>query len=132
MELFKLLGTIAIDSSGATKALDDVSEKAESTEGEVSSAVSKIGTVAGNIAKGIGVAGAAIGGAWLAAIEGSREYRAEMALLESAFQTAGHSSTEAKNTASSACAADKYFFVIADTVALSASKIPMIFLILIF
>lgn len=98
MELFKLLGTIAVDSSGATKALDDVSEKAGSTSGEVSSAVSKIGTVAGNIAKGIGVAGAAIGGAWLAAIEGSREYRAEMALLESAFATAGHSSTEAKNT----------------------------------
>ena len=98
MELFKLLGTIAVDSSGATKALDDVSEKAGSTSGEVSSAVSKIGTVAGNIAKGIGIAGAAIGGAWIAAIEGSREYRTEMGLLESAFKTAGHSSTEAKNT----------------------------------
>ena len=98
MELFKLLGTIAVDSSGATQALDDVSQKAESTRDEVSSAVSKIGTVAGNIAKGIGVAGAAIGGAWIAAIEGSREYRTEMGLLESAFETAGHSSTEAKNT----------------------------------
>lgn len=98
MELFKLLGTIAVDGSGATKALDDVSDKAGTTSDEVSSAVTKIGTVAGNIAKGIGVAGAAIGGAWLAAIEGSREYRAEMALLESAFATAGHSSTEAKNT----------------------------------
>ena len=98
MELFKLLGTVAIDSNGATQALDDVSEKAGSTRDEVSSAVTKIGTVAGNIAKGIGIAGAAIGGAWIAAIEGSREYRAEMALLESAFQTAGHSSTEAKNT----------------------------------
>ena len=98
MELFKLLGTIAVDSSGANQALDDVSQKAGSTSDEVSSSVSKIGTVAGNIAKGIGVAGAAIGGAWIAAIEGSREYRAEMALLESAFETAGHSSTEAKNT----------------------------------
>ena len=98
MELFKLLGTIAVDSSGATKALDDVSEKAGSTSGEVSSAVSKIGTVAGNIAKGIGVAGAAIGGAWLAAIEGSREYRAEMGLLDGAFKASGHSSAEAKQT----------------------------------
>jgi len=98
MELFKLLGTIAVDSSGATQALDDVSQKAGSTSNEVSSAVSKIGTVAGNIAKGIGIAGAAIGGAWIAAIEGSREYRTEMGLLESAFKTAGHSSTEAKNT----------------------------------
>lgn len=98
MELFKLLGTVAVDSSGANKALDDVSQKAGSTSDEVSSSVSKIGTVAGNIAKGIGVAGAAIGGAWIAAIEGSREYRTEMGLLESAFETAGHSSTEAKNT----------------------------------
>ena len=63
MELFKLLGTIAVDSSGANQALDDVSQKAGSTSDEVSSSVSKIGTVAGNIAKGIGVAGAAIGGA---------------------------------------------------------------------
>lgn len=98
MELFKLLGTIAVDSSGATQALDDVSQKAGSTSNEVSSAVSKIGTVAGNIAKGIGIAGAAIGGAWIAAIEGSREYRAEMGLLDGAFKASGHSSAEAKQT----------------------------------
>ena len=98
MELFKLLGTVAIDSAKAEKALDDVSEKAGSTGNEVSSAVSKIGTVAGNIAKGIGVAGAAIGGAWIAAIEGSREYRAEMGLLDGAFKASGHSSAEAKQT----------------------------------
>lgn len=98
MELFKLLGTVAVDSSGATKALDDVSDKAGSTRDEVSSAVTKIGTVAGNIAKGIGVAGAAIGGAWIAAIEGSREYRAEIGLLDGAFKASGHSSEEAKQT----------------------------------
>ena len=98
MELFKLLGTIAIDSTKANQALDDVSEKAGSTGNEVSSAVSKIGTVAGNIAKGIGIAGAAIGGAWIAAIEGSREYRAEMGLLDGAFKASGHSSAEAKQT----------------------------------
>jgi len=43
-------------------------------------------------------AGAALGGAWVAAIEGTREYRAQMGLLDSAFQASGHSSTEAKNT----------------------------------
>lgn len=98
MELFKLLGTIAVDSSGATQALDDVSQKAGSTSNEVSSAVSKIGTVAGNIAKGIGIAGAAIGGAWIAAIEGSREYRTEMGKLDTAFKAAGFSSETAKQT----------------------------------
>lgn len=39
-----------------------------------------------------------MGGAWIAAIEGTREYRAQMGLLDSAFQASGHSSTEAKNT----------------------------------
>ena len=98
MELFRLLGTIAIDSAGATQALDDVSERAGSTSDEVSSAVSKIGGVAGKIAKGIGIAGAALGGAWIAAIEASREYRTEMGKLDTAFQVAGFSSETAKNT----------------------------------
>lgn len=98
MELFKLLGTIAIDGTNANRTLNDVAAKAGSTSSEVESAVNKIGGVAGKIAKGIGVAGAAIGGSWIAAIEGSREYRTEMGLLDSAFATAGHSSTAAKNT----------------------------------
>jgi len=98
MELFKLLGEIAIDNTKANKALDEVAERAGTTSGEVETAVNQIGTVAGNIAKGIGLAGVALGGAWIAAIEGSREYRAEMGLLEGAFQASGHSSAEAKKT----------------------------------
>ena len=57
-----------------------------------------MGKAALGLGKFVVTAGAALGGAWLAAIEGSREYRAEMGLLDSAFQTAGHSSEEAKNT----------------------------------
>ena len=98
MELFKLLGEIAVDNTKANKALDEVAERAGTTSGEVETSVNKIGTVAGNIAKGIGLAGVALGGAWIAAIEGSREYRAEMGLLEGAFQASGHSSAEAKQT----------------------------------
>ena len=98
MELFKLLGTIAIENDSAMKALDDTAEKASSTSDETQDAFSKIGSVAGTLAKGVVVAGAALGGAWLAAIEGSREYRAEMGLLEGAFQASGHSSAEAKKT----------------------------------
>lgn len=48
--------------------------------------------------KGLGVAGVAVGGAILTLTEGTREYRAQMGLLDSAFQKSGHSSTEAKNT----------------------------------
>jgi len=57
-----------------------------------------IGNVSGKIAKGIGVSALAIGGAWVAAIEGTREYRTEMGKLDTAFVTNGHSSEAAKKT----------------------------------
>ena len=98
MELFKLLGTIVINNEQAKQELDETAKKAADTSNETQDAFNKIGTVAGGIVKGIATAGAALGGAWLAAIEGSREYRTEMGKLDSAFQTAGHSSEVAKKT----------------------------------
>lgn len=98
MELFKLLGEIAIDNSRANQALEETARQAGSSSSEVSSAVNKIGSVAVTIAKGIATASVAIGGAWLAAIEGSREYRTEMGKLDTAFITNGHSSETAKKT----------------------------------
>ena len=98
MELFKVLGTIAVDNQPAIKALDDTAKRAGVTSSETSEAFSKIGAVAGGIAKGVGIAGAALGGAWIAAIEGSREYRTEMGKLDTAFVTNGHSSEVAKQT----------------------------------
>ena len=98
MELFKLLGTIAIDNDEAIKSLDDTSKKAQDSSEETKGAFQKIGTVAGGIAKGVVTVGAALGGAWIAAIEGSREYRTEMGKLETAFVTNGHSAEAAKQT----------------------------------
>ena len=98
MELFKLFGKVAIDNTEANSALDETTKKANDSANETESAFGKIGNVAGTIAKGIGIAGLAIGGAFVGAIESTREYRAEMGLLESAFTTAGHSSEEAKRT----------------------------------
>jgi hypothetical protein len=98
MEIFRLLGTVAIDSANAEQALDDVADRAGNTGNEVDSALGKIGTVTLNVAKWVAGAGIALGGAWIAAIEGSREYRAEMAKLDTAFVTNGHSSEAAKQT----------------------------------
>lgn len=98
MEIFRLLGNVVIDNDSAIRALDDTSRRAGETSGETQEAFRKIGSVAGGIAKGIGVAGAALGGAWLAAIEGSREYRTEMGKLDTAFVANGHSSEAAKKT----------------------------------
>lgn len=98
MELFRLLGRIAIDNTEANDALDETGQKAKDTSGETESAFGKIGSVAGTIARGVVTAGVAIGGAWLAAIEGSREYRSEMGKLDTAFVSNGHSSASAKQT----------------------------------
>lgn len=70
MEIFKILGTVAIDTNDAEKALSDVSETAKSKSNETSEAFSTIGKVAGTIGKAVVTAGTAIGGAWIAAIEG--------------------------------------------------------------
>lgn len=68
------------------------------TSGEVETHFNRIGTAAAGIMRGMGIVGAAIGGAMFAVTEGTREYRAQMGLLDGAFQAAGHSSAEAKNT----------------------------------
>lgn len=87
MEIFRILGTIAIDNTDALNALDETGERAQNASNETESTFGKIGNVAGKIAKGVATAGAAIGGAWLVAIEGSREYRTEMGKLDTAFVT---------------------------------------------
>ena len=98
MELFKLLGTIAVDANQAHKAIDDTSSKADNARKQTSTAFSAIGGAALALGRTVITAGAALGGAWVAAIEGTREYRAQMGLLDSAFQASGHSSTAAKTT----------------------------------
>lgn len=98
MEIFRLLGTIAVNNTAANKAIADTSKQAEDGRQRINGAFAAIGTAAGKIAKGIGMAGMALGGAWIAAVEGTREYRTQMGMLETAFQTAGHSSEAAKKT----------------------------------
>lgn len=98
MELFKLFGKIAIDNTEAKTAIDDTTKKAKDGEKEQTSAFAKIGSAASALGKGMLGVGAAMGGAFVAAVEGTREYRTQMGLLESAFETAGHASEEAKNT----------------------------------
>lgn len=98
MELFRLLGTIAVDNEQANRAIADTASNAEDGSNKTSEAFQKIGHAAGTIVKGIAVAGAALGGAWVAAIESTREYRTEMGKLDTAFQVSGHSSATAKQT----------------------------------
>lgn len=98
MKIFELLGEIAIKNDEANKAIDETTQKADEGSEKTSSAFEKIGTAALGIGKFIAGAGMALGGAFVAAVEGTREYRAQMGLLDAAFLASGHSSTEAKNT----------------------------------
>lgn len=98
MELFKLLGKIAIDNEAANKAIDETSEKAQTSSRETEGAFAKIGGAATKIATGVGLAGAALGGAWIAAIEGTREYRTHMGMLDTAFQMNELSADAARQT----------------------------------
>ena len=98
MEIFKLLGRIAIDTTEAEKALDDTTQKAKDTGNETEGAFSKIGRAAGTIGRAVLTAGAALGTAWIAAIEGTREYRTHLAMLDAAFETSGLSSDMARKT----------------------------------
>lgn len=98
MELFRLLGRIAVDNADANNAIDETANRAEQGSQKTDSSFKKIGESALKIGKAVLTAGVALGGAWVAAIEGSREYRTEMGKLDTAFQTNGHSSEAAKKT----------------------------------
>lgn len=98
MELFRLLGTIAVDNEQANRALSETAGQAENTGRKTESAFAGIGKAALGIGKVVLGAGVALGTAWIAAIEGSREYRTEMGKLDTAFVTNGHSSEAATKT----------------------------------
>lgn len=67
MELFKLLGTIAVDNSGAKSAIDETTGHAEQSQSKISSAFSKIGGAAVKVGKTM-AAGLAVGSAAMVAI----------------------------------------------------------------
>lgn len=60
MELFKLLGTVAIENSGAISAIDETTNKATQSESKIASAFEKIGSAAIKVGKTI-AAGLAVG-----------------------------------------------------------------------
>ena len=93
-----MLGTIAIDAQQANEAITDTTERAQDAENKVAGAFAKIGGAAVKFGAAFITAGAAIGGAWVAAIESTREYRTQMGMLDTAFQTANHSTEAARQT----------------------------------
>ena len=96
--IFSLFGEILIDNTNADKSIDKTTKKAEGGGSKVGKAFAAIGNGAVAMGKAIVTGTAAIATALVATAENTREYRGEMAKLETAFTTAGHSATAAKNT----------------------------------
>ena len=90
MELFKLLGKIAVDNSEANKALDDTSQKGEKTQSKLSKAFGAMGKGAVAVGKtvmtGLAVGGAAMGALTVKALNMSGELEQNMGGSEAVFK----------------------------------------------
>ncbi len=101
-ELFRLLGTIAVDNDEAIQALNDTSSTGEQTQSKLSKAFSGIGKGAAVVGKAVGTAmiagGAAMGGLTVKALNLSGELEQNMGGSEAVFkQYAGKMQETAKN-----------------------------------
>lgn len=89
-ELFKILGTVAVDNSGANDALDETTGKAEKSHGNISKAFSKIGEAAVAVGKtmavGLGVAATAIGGIAKASLDSYADYEQLVGGVDTLFK----------------------------------------------
>lgn len=93
-DLFKLVGTIAIDNAEANAAIDETIGKA----GEAKTAISGIRETAVTVGKAFTGVATILGGAFVTSVENTREYREQMNMLTTAFSSSGHSAEAAKQT----------------------------------
>ena len=98
MNIFRLFGEIAIKNEEANKAITDTTKKGEEAGKKLKNAFSNIGKFAKTAGTAIVTAGTAIAGAMVSLADNTRDYRTEMAKLDTAFVTNGHSSKTAKET----------------------------------
>lgn len=101
MELFRLLGKVAVDNGDAVRSIDETTGRAESARTKMGNSFQKIGeksTALGQKMKGASVAAGGLLTAMASSAETTREYRTDMGKLETAFTTSGHSAGTAKQT----------------------------------
>lgn len=97
-ELFKLLGTIAVENDAANKAIDETTDKAGRAESRMSSAFKGIGNAALKFGKvvvtGMGMAAVAIGGLVTSAVKAYADYEQLIGGVETLFGAQGMSLEE--------------------------------------
>ena len=98
MELFKLLGTIAIENTDAVKALKETSAEGEKTQSKLSGAVEKIGGAVAKVGKvvaaGVGAASTAMGAMTTLAVKSYADYEQLVGGVETLFGAGGKSLAE--------------------------------------
>ena len=98
MNIFELFGTIAINNRDANSAISDTTTRAERAGSRIQKAFKNIGQATMKVAKPVVAGATAIGTAFVATIEKTRDYRTSMAQLEAAFKTHGYTVEDAKDT----------------------------------
>lgn len=94
MEIFRLIGSVFVDTDSADKSLKKTDKNAQGLGSKLLSA----GKAAGKFALGVAGAAAAAGTALIAVAENTREYRTEQGKLQTAFETSGFSAETARKT----------------------------------
>lgn len=94
LEIFKLVGSVFVDTASAEKSLQKTDKKAGSLGATLVNGIKSVGKFAATM----GTAVVAAGGAVVALTESTREYRTEQGKLEAAFKAAGFEGNEARTT----------------------------------
>lgn len=94
LEIFRLVGSVFVDTDEANKSLQKSDKDAESLGKRLVS----VGEAAGKFALGVVGAATAAGTALVAVAENTREYRTEQGKLQAAFETSGFAAGEATST----------------------------------
>lgn len=101
MDLFKLMGTIAVDNSKANEQIDETTSKAEGAGKRQSSAFSKVTSAAGKLATGVVAVGGtmvAAAGSMIALSTSTEDYAVQQGKLQTAFETTGKTAEQAQST----------------------------------
>ena len=94
MEIFKLFGSIFVDTDKADKSI----QKTEGFVTKLGKGFVEVVKKGAKVAAGVGAIATAAGVAITSVAENTREYRNEMAKLDTAFQDAEHSNEAARST----------------------------------
>lgn len=94
LEIFRLIGSVFVDTDAAEKSL----QKTDKNAGSFAKTLGNGIMAAGRFAAKVGAAVVAVGGGVVALTESTREYRTEQGKLEAAFKAAGFEGGEARAT----------------------------------